>query len=302
MSGYASQDYAFSLAEFGRPRFLPASEGWILERSIAQTDRCDAMGLYPLFACIAWSKLPDDLDALQDSGLVSLVVVTDPFGDYDEILLHRCFPDLVHPFKRHYMVDLTQPFQDQISKHHVYYTHKALEAVQVEYYDEPVNLLDDWVDMYEVLIRRYRIMGIRAFSRQAFAQQLAMPNIAVFRAVHKGKTVGAHLWVRDGDVAYSHLAAFHEEAYGLSVSYALYWYAINYFAGYARWLDLGSGAGLADEAKDGLLKFKKGWSNTERRVYLCGRIFDNATYSALAHQRPSQQTTYFPAYRLGEFG
>jgi len=113
MSGYASRDYAFSLAEFGRPKCLTASEGWILERPISQSDRCDAMGIYPFLTCNVWSRLPDDLDALQRSKLVSLVAVTDPFGNYDEALLHRCFPDVVRPFKQHYVVDLTQPFRSR---------------------------------------------------------------------------------------------------------------------------------------------------------------------------------------------
>ena len=298
MSGYASRDYALSFAEFGRPRFLLASEGWILERSIEQSDRCDAMGLYPLFACNAWSRLPDDLDALQDSGLVSLVVVTDPFGDYEEALLHRCFPDLVRSFKQHYVVDLAQAIQNQISKHHRYYARKSLEAVQVEYCPNPMNLLDDWMDMYEVLVSRHQIAGIATFSRLAFAQQLAMPNLTVFRVMHEGRTIGAHLWVLDGDVAYSHLAAFHEDAYRLSASYALYWYAINYFKGHVRWMDLGGGAGLAGDINDGLSKFKRGWSNAERSVYLCGRIFDKAAYAALAQQRSLGPTAgFFPAYR-----
>jgi hypothetical protein len=209
MSGYASREYAFSLAEFGRPIFLPASEGWILERPIAQSARCDAMGLYPLLACKAWSCLADDLDALRDSGLVSLVAVTDPFGNYNEALLRRCFPDLMHPFKRHYVVDLAQPFRNQISKHHRYYARKSLEAVQVEYCSDPMKLLDDWVAMYKVLISRHEMMGIQTFSRLAFLQQLAMPNMTVFRVVYKTRTIGAHLWVLNADVAYSHLAAFH---------------------------------------------------------------------------------------------
>ena len=69
MSGYAGRDYAFSLAEFGRPRFLSASGGWILERPIVQSGRSDAMGIYPFFACNAWAHLPDDLNALQKIGI-----------------------------------------------------------------------------------------------------------------------------------------------------------------------------------------------------------------------------------------
>ena len=112
MNGYASEGYAISLSEFGQPRFLPMSEGWIQERLIQNSSQKDARAMYPLFSCNKWTHLPQDLDVLQqDSGLVSLVIVTDPFGDYDEGLLHYCFPDLVRPFKRHYLVDMISPFQ-----------------------------------------------------------------------------------------------------------------------------------------------------------------------------------------------
>ena len=41
--------------------------------------------------------------------LESLSLVTDPFGDYTESELHACFPDLVVPFKEHYVIDLEKP-------------------------------------------------------------------------------------------------------------------------------------------------------------------------------------------------
>jgi hypothetical protein len=66
-------------------------------------------------------------------------------------------------------------------------------------------------------------------------------------------------------------------------------------------MDLGGGAGFGDDSNDGLSKFKRGWSNAERAVYLCGRIFDQAAYDSLAQQRTIGTTAYFPAYRAGEF-
>jgi hypothetical protein len=60
-SGYMHPNYAHSLREFGEPRELPGSGGWILERIIPGTPYRDAMGCYPLFACNDWSKLANDL-------------------------------------------------------------------------------------------------------------------------------------------------------------------------------------------------------------------------------------------------
>ena len=104
---------AFTVAEGearsdGRPiRWLPASGGWLLERPIAGSDYRDAMGCYPLFVCRDWGGLAADLEPLRHE-LVSLALVTDPFGQYDEALLHGCF-DVVMPFKPHFVADLSQP-------------------------------------------------------------------------------------------------------------------------------------------------------------------------------------------------
>ncbi|HSS29061.1 MAG TPA: hypothetical protein VLL50_14020, partial [Usitatibacter sp.] len=64
MLGYAHPGYAGSLAEFGTPRELPASGGWLLEREIPGGGR-DAMGCYPLLCCRDWRALREDLDSLE---------------------------------------------------------------------------------------------------------------------------------------------------------------------------------------------------------------------------------------------
>lgn len=291
--GYAHPLYAKSLAEFGTPRPLPRSGGWILERDIPDTPYRDAMGPYPLFVCRDWMGLEADLEGLGEE-LVSLTAVTDPFGEYDERLLYRCF-DEVRPFKEHYVTDLYAP---RISKHHRYYARKALEKVRVEECAEPVRFLDDWTNLYAGLAQRHGLKGIKAFSREAFARQLRVPGIAMLRAVSDEQTVGMHLWYVSGGVAYSHLAASSELGYGLMASYALYRFAVERFAGRVRWLDLGAGAG-AGEASGGLSRFKRGWATGTRTTYLCGRVFDREAYEELS-RRSRPETAYFPAYRTGE--
>ena len=107
LSGYGHPSYAASLAEFGTPRRLRRSGGWVLERRIAGTEARDAMGCYPLFVCQDWRALEADLDELD--GLVSLALVSDPFGDYDEDVLRRCFRDVLVPFKPHFVTDVSRP-------------------------------------------------------------------------------------------------------------------------------------------------------------------------------------------------
>ena len=252
------------------------------------------MGPYPLFACKDWSALREDLDEVDD--LVSLTIVTDTFGDYDEDLLNQNF-DTVTPFKEHFVADLTFPADDIISKHHRYYARKSLEKVQVKECEEPARFLEEWTQLYAGLAKRYGLSGVKAFSREAFAQQLQVPGLVMFRATSEGETVGIHLWYESGAVAYSHLAASSPRGYELMAAYALHRFAVERFAGRVRWLDLGAGAGVAEES-GGLDRFKKGWASGTRAVYLCGRVFDQEAYEELSE---GSNTGYFPAYRAGEF-
>jgi hypothetical protein len=303
VTGYLHPRYAESLAEFGTPRQLPQSAGWILEREIPESAYRDAMGCYPLFSCLHWEQLHRDLEDI-GSSLVSLVLVTDPFGSYDAAYLTRCFPDLTRPFKEHFVVDLRQPLKTFVSKHHLRYARKGLRGVEVERCLEPVHFLDEWLSLYATLVERRKIRGIPAFSRTSFLKQLQVPGVVAFRAVCKGVTVGMNLWYTQGEVGYYHLGAYSPDGYDLRASFALFWYAFEHFAasGGLRWLSLGAGAGIRGDSRDGLSRFKRGWATGTRTAYLCGRIFDRARYEEIVEQRQVPATGYFPAYRRGEFG
>ena len=297
--GYAHAAYTGSLAEFGRPLHLPSSGGWLLERNIGDTTYRDAMGAYPLFSCANWKGLAADLDGLRND-LVSVAVAPDPFGDYDVDLLRSVF-DRVIAFKSHFVVDLNQsgPYG---GRHHKYYARKALRDVTVDVASNPGDVLEDWIGLYDHLIRRHDLRGIKAFSPQAFRRQFETPGLVVLRAsTADGACVGAHLWYVDRDVAYSHLAATNDTGYRLSCSYAIYEAALEYFKGKVRWVDLGGGAG-ASSKEDGLTKFKQGWSNCVRPAYFCGRILNAERYAELVKATNTGETAYFPAYRSGELG
>jgi len=299
VTGYLHQRYAQSLAEFGTPRELAQCRGWILERQIPGSALRDAMGCYPLFVCQDWSQLHADLDALVGN-LVSLALVTDPFGNYELPYLQRCF-DLVIPYKEHFVTDLHQPMKAIASKHHRKYARKALREVQVERCTDPTQHLDEWVDLYATLIERHDINGIQEFSRQAFAQQLETPGIEMFRVVHQGATVGANLIYLQGEIAYGHLSAFSPKGYSLGAPYAVKWAVMEYLSNEAHWLDLGAGAGVTANGTDGLSRFKRGWSTGTRTAYFCGRIFNRNAYEAIVNSKGITETDYFPAYRDGEF-
>ena len=300
VTGYLHSKYAESLSEFGEPLHLPKSGGWLLRRKV-DSNHADAMSAYPLFACMDWKSLKSDFDQFGKS-LVSVVVVTDPFGVYDEALLRDSFGDMATPFKSHYACDLRLPLDSTISKHHLRNACVGLGQVAVERCEDPASHLDDWVRVYSVLIQRHQISGIRAFSRDSFAKQLQTPGIVSFRAIRHQQTVGMILWYVQNEVAYYHLGAYTDEGYESRASFALFRKALEYFAESGlTYANLGAGAGLGGSADDGLSRFKQGWSSCVRTAYICGRIFDRQEYDRLVSARGVGATDYFPAYRKGEF-
>jgi Acetyltransferase (GNAT) domain len=301
VTGYLHSGYAESLGEFGVPLELPRCKGWILERQISGFSYQDAMGCYPLFSCQDWSQLQADLENLGDR-LVSLSLVTDPFGEYDEAYLQKCFKDTVIPFKQHFTVDLSKPIDTIVSKSHRSTVRRAMQKVEVEWCPDPTLFLAEWIELFEVLRERHNITGIRAFSRTAFAKHLSLPGMVMFRAVSQGITVGLDLWYVQKDVAYGHLVAISPLGYRLRASYALKWYLLHYFVDKVRWLDLGGVSGANNHATKGLNDFKMGWSTGTQTVYLCGRIFDSKRYGEIVKAKGITATSYFPAYRVGEFG
>jgi len=300
MNGYSHPGYAAALAEFGKPRALPRSEGWILERPILDTPYHDAMGCYPLFACRDWSKLDLDLDELR-SELVTLTIVADPFGNHTPAQLGKCFPTVVTPFKEHLVTELSRSPESFVATQHRRKAQKALERLDIERVEDAGVFADRWIELYANLVRRHGIRGLTAFSPDSFRAQLAVPGISLFRAISENETVGMTLWYTDREVAYYHLGAYSDLGYELEASFALFWHVLEYFSRQGlQWLDLGAGAGLsAKDSSDGLTRFKRGWATGTRTAYLCGRIFDLSRYDQIMRDREAND--YFPPYRKGEF-
>jgi len=301
-TGYIHPDYANSLDEFGRPCHLPRCGGWLLSRTIPESTLSDAMGCYPLFLCKNWSGLKEDLNERADDW-VSVSLVTDPFGGFNPSELSDCFPDVTIPFKKHYVLDLSQPFENTISKHHLRYALKALKVLNVERCTSPEIFLSDWIELYSVLTNRFDLIGIHAFSEMVFARQLKIPGMEMFRAVYQEKTVSILLWYVQDSVVYYHLGASSLQGYEFRASFALFYTALEYFSQQPllHWVNLGASAGLTGDEYDGLSRFKKGWSSGTRIAYLCGRIFNRKEYDRICRSQQNHEPDYFPAYRKGEF-
>ncbi len=299
LTGHSHPDYAQALAEFGTPRELPRCGGWILEREIPGTAYRDAMGCYPLFACQVWSNLREDLEAL-GKDLVSLAMVPDPLGGYDQSDLQASF-DFVRPFKEHVIIDLAGPWKSVVSRHHRLAVRKALKDLEVRRCVDSQDYLDDWVRLYGHLTGKHEITGLRAFSRRSLSLQLDVPGASFFAATHHDQVVGALLLYQHGDVAYAHLTGVDDVGYQLGASYALFWTAMDYYADKAHWFNLSGVPGVNDAGGEGLRWFKQGWSRETRTVHFCGRVFDWKAYEELVRVGGTSAEEYFPAYRAGEF-
>jgi hypothetical protein len=298
LPGYLNAGYAESLSAFGVPRFFPSSVGWVLERQTPCLPLRDAMGLYPLFCCSDWTKVQDDLAAL-NGNLVCLSLVADPFGNHTPELLRATF-DRVIPLKEHFVADLSRPVDEFTSPRHRKHARRAMREVTVSICERPENHLDEWTRLYDCLIERHGITGIRCFSRDAFARQLVTPGLVMFRASVGSETVGMDLWYQNHDVAYAHLFGMSPLGYELQASYALKYYILEYFTGRVRWLDLGGGSGNTRAAASGLAAFKQGWASGTRTAWFCTKVFNSADYARLVNATDTDAASFFPAYRANE--
>lgn len=299
LTGYLHPLYAASLAEFGEPRQLPRSGGWILQREIPGTRSLrDGMGAYPLFCCADWKGLKHDLQELSDD-LVSLSLVTDPFGDFDVTDLEDCF-DKVMPFKKHFVADLSVPVHELVSKRHRGDARRSLREVAVEVCDNPVDYLDEWIELFRVLKKRHQIKALRTFSKNAFATQLQVPGLVMFKASRGNELVGLDLWYVQDDVAQGHLAAFSPTGYEAHASYATKWTMIEYFTGKVGWVNFGGAPGSSVNAEGGLSRFKRGWANTTHMTYFCSKVLNPDVYAKLDAAAGDHTDDYFPSYRHGE--
>lgn len=299
--GYASKVYARSLCRLGCPLELRSAGGWIMERTISGTVRRDAMGCYPIFACTNWKGISGDLERLRRE-LVAVSLVSDPFGDYDESLLRDVFPDLMRPFKQHYVVDLHSDWMGQLPESHRRNIRRAGKAVDVLQCERPGDWLNCWTGLYDNLIVRHSIRGPATFSHEGFSVMLGVPGLVAFRAEINGMTLGMILWIMQGKVGYYHLAAYSDDGYEARVSFALFSHSLKWLCGQGMdFACLGAGAGV-DEKETGLNRFKSGWATGTRTAYLCGRVLNREAYNSITMAAGKTGVDYFPAYRQGEFG
>lgn len=299
-AGYMSDAYADVFREFGVPRALANSGGNILLRQIPGTDMYDAMGCYPIFSCMNWEGLDEDIRDLTSSGVVCISLVTDPFADVCNIYLEQIF-DTVIPFKTHYISDLTRPLEEIVSKNRLRTAIKAQNDIKIEIVATPDDYIEDWLILQGELASRHGLKGMKVLSRSAIERLIHVPGAVMLRASFRDVTVGMHIEFVQNDVVYGHLAAYSAKGREIGVSGALHVWEIEYFRDKKRWIDWGGASGVVPGAADTLTSFKQNFSNAQRMTFFCAKVLDRRAYDVLAAAAGAEDTRYFPAYRAGEF-
>lgn len=285
---YASAPYA---GAFGlEPVWLPRVKTHVLLRAIPGTSRVDAMGCYPVCVLDGLADVEEDFALLASRGAVSLVLVTDCLTQPPEPELLAHF-DLCRPYKVHHVFDARLPEADY-SKHHRDRIRRALKSCETRV----VNLgehLDAWMTCYGTLVSKKGITGVQDFQTEYFDHLARAPGFFTIGAFVDGQLASGHIWARHGGLAYAHLAASSPVGYKLRCAFPIYDHAIRLMRDECV-IDFGGGAGVESDGQDGLSAFKRGFANSSRQNFLCGKILDPVAYQNLSGDAAG---AYFPAYR-----
>jgi len=288
---YASRAYAEGLAHVGAALAVPAWDGQVLVRPTPDGANRDAMGPYPLTALPPDANLAGGLETLAAAGMVSVVLVVDDRLRPPLDRLGEAF-DFARPFKSHFLHDRTLgPIA--YAKHHRYELKRALARVEAR----EIALADHlpaWTALYGELAARHGLAGLHAFPAAHHEALAQLPGLRAFGAFVDGRLVSAHLFVTHEGYAVSHLAASAPEGYATGAAYAVNDLAIAALTD-CEAINFGGGAGFGDDPNDGLVRFKRGFSNRTAPAFLCGKVLDRAAYEMLS--RGFAQGGFFPAYR-----
>lgn len=288
---YASLAYAQSLDHVGPALAVPEWGGHVLTRAIPGSRARDGIGPYPLTVLPVDADLTGGLQRLRAAELLSVVVVLDPLQHPPMEAVTAAF-DLARPFKTHHIHD-RRVGPPAYAKHHRYEVRRAhtrVEAREIALAEH----LPDWIGLYDRLIDRHHLTGVHAFPASHHGALAELPGVRAFGAFIDGRLVSAHLFVTDAGQATSHLAASSSEGYAAGAAYAVNDVALERLDD-CETVNLGGGAGAGDDPADGLSRFKAGFANTHRTVWLCGALLDPGACHKLSVGR--EDKGFFPAYR-----
>lgn len=290
---YATEAYARGLAHAGAAIWAPEWGCHVLTRPIPGVGLLDAAGAYPLAVFAPDADIAGGLAGLAAAGLVSVVLVVDDRLRPALESLESAF-GMVRRFKSHFVYDRALGPQ-AYDKHHRYEIRRAAGRVEAREIALAEHL-PAWEELYGELSARHGLGGLHAFPAAHHQALAGMPGLRTFGAFLDEKLVSAHLFVTHQGYAVSHLAASSREGYRSGAAYAVNALAIDALTDCDA-INFGGAAGAGDDPTDGLMRFKKGFSNRIAASWLCGAVLDAAAYRALS--AGAEDNGFFPAYRGG---
>jgi hypothetical protein len=260
----------------------------LLLRPIPGTARLDAAAPYPLFGFDPSWDIAAGLDALRAAGAISAVIVADPLAPPADTAPFA----LVRRYKRHHLVEGAYA----PSEHHRAELRRAARRCEVE--EIPyAAALPAWQRLYAGLVARKGLAGGLHDFGPGYAAALAPLGPRCFAARDADGVVAMALWLRQGAVAWYHLAAAEPRARGIGAGYLVVDAAIRaLLAEGVETIQLGGGLAEADAPPCGLDRFKAGFANAARVNLLLGAVLDAPACAALG----GAMGGFFPAYRRPE--
>ncbi len=256
----------------------------------------DLAGPYPLLVVPRPAGLAADLAELDGGPSISVTAVIDPLSCPDAVALGTAFPDLLVPFKRHHLVDLTDGAHSA-SAHHRRYARRAHRSLTIERCDDTARVGDALVVAYAALRARVELSEGSDLTPDELRRQVALDGVSAWIATADGVDLAVALWVRDGRFAWYHLAAATPAGREAWALFGLMATALSELRDDGvELVDLGGPAGTSDRPGDGLDAFKAGWSTHHTLALLGGRVLDRDRYDRLSE---GVDTSWFPAYRAG---
>ena len=281
--GYADPAYAAALARRRGAAGLPRCGGSLLVRPTP--DAADPRRDRPLPAVRVRGLVGPGarISTMLRDQLVSVSLVADPFGGWTAEGLRACFPDLMAPFKEHHVVDLGA---DAPASARTTAATRARRCATSTWRSStrPADLLDDWIALYDNLVRRHEITRHRGVLARGVRGAVRGPRPRRAARLGGGRDRRRHALVRPRRRRRTTTCgAYSERGYELKASFALFATALEHFAA-ARaspGSSLGAGAGVGDGAGDGLDRFKRrlGDRHAARRISAGGSSRRTATGS-----------------------
>jgi hypothetical protein len=300
---YRSKQYADCFLDLGESYRLANTDSYLIKKPF-KDGYYDLYSPYPILdfhkkQAFSHIDLISDISSISDGNILAATIITNPLLKWEEIPVGDdpwCW-SYCKKYKTHYYIDFKNDLD--LPTNHKRNIKKALNKleIRINLTKTPDQKAESFTSMYKNLVEKHSISGFADFSDDYFRQLFKVPGILLAEAFCKGsdEPCGQITYLLDGDYAYYHLAAYNSQGYANNASFGIMYSMINYFKelGISKLL-LGSYPGNIETEDNGLLRFKRGFSNSSRQNFILGKILNKSKYNEFSQGKSGE---FFPLYR-----